>query len=263
MKKIATFALLSIISTSAFAEADGGFQIGVATGALQGASMNVGYRFSGESYWSNAFAVRAEYSTLKPFKSMIEDYKPKIEDTEFEIFAKGKQAGILLDYYPFASTWFLGNFRISGGYYFGDFEAGAKHNEILATGQTFDFDFNGHNYIITATSDVDADLVASLKADTDGPYAGVGFDIGFGGGFKMFIDAGIIKIDKPKLLTDINVDPSYINFTVDGTPHSGASVQPEINLAIQQMRDKFNEDLKTLTDKEFFPMVKVGFLYRF
>ena len=122
-----------------------------------------------------------------------------------------KNMGVLVDFYPFADTWFLGGIRFSGGYYIGDLDVSARariNNDIE------------YKYGVGHAGDyLRAQLAAGSRIGADfhwkyhGPYAGVGFDLGIWRGFKFYMDAGVVFSDAPRV-SDNNIDDQ--NFVIQG-----------------------------------------------
>lgn len=180
-----------------------GFQLGVGVGVLGGANAHLGYRIPRRDYnfWKNRFGFRIDYNSWKPLESSIESYLEdnpiEVEDNEFTGMITGTNYGALVDFYPFGNTYFLGNFRISGGYYTGDF---AIDTYMTKKGLNETFEMNNIEYKVIG----DATLRASVEADVKGPYAGIGFDFQLLYGLKLYFDAGVVFIDNPKITTDLS-----------------------------------------------------------
>jgi hypothetical protein len=274
VKKTLSIAITTIslftISNSVFAQTDGGFQIGIAGGALSGASIHAGYRFSSDTSWlANRFGVRVEYSTLAPIESIIENLEIEVEEQTFTAFAKGQQYGALLDFYPFGGTWGLGNFRISGGYYGGKFEFGAETSENFTSSTNGTFEFNGSTYEVNGQ----ATLTGSLKSKATGPYLGLGFDIALLYGLKLFADVGVVFTDEPEIKTavsgtaDIDCTGSTCFAGIGGGTTIDLSaltpaVQAELDGFLKDMQSQFDDELE-MVKQPYYPMAKIGLLYRF
>ncbi len=247
-----------------FQEDDGyfleGFQFGVGLGALGGANAQIGYRIPQRSYnfWKNRFGFRLDYNSWEPLQGYIEDYLEdnpiEVDNNNFYGKIEGTNYGALIDFYPFGNTWALGNFRLSAGYYSGDFSVGGT----LHTKASETFEMENSTYKITG----DADLTAMLEADVKGPYAGVGFDFALLWGLKMYFDAGLVFTDKPTISTALDATGKI---SVNGGPEqdidSGAA-QDIINELLEETKREYEKELEDIT-KEYFPMIKIGFMYRF
>lgn len=247
-----------------------GFQFGAGLGILGGANFQLGYRFpqSSENFWKNRIGFRLDYNTWSPLKNYIEDYFEEepidIDDNELSVILKGKQFGALIDIYPFGNTWALGNIRLSAGYYTGDFSIGGllskNANETFSMSNSYDS--TETFYKVNGT----ANLTATFDYDVKGPYAGFGFDIGLLWGLKMYFDAGLVFTDKPTINTDIYGTGTLLVCN-DDTCASGTTVpldtsNPQIQKLLNDTKSQYEDELDDLR-KGYFPIIKLGFLYRF
>ena len=233
---------------------DGGYQVGVGIGALQGISIHAGYRFSDSDFLSNKFGTRIEYSTL----SFTLDKEEKKNKPSFEFFAKGRQVGALFDFYPFAGTWVIGAFRFSTGYYAGKFEMGDRKSEDFGAGKTVEL--NKKDYVLKGR----VNLEAKLKSKATGPYLGTGFDMGLFYGLKFFVDAGIVFTEKPKVSVSLSGNGS-IEWNDGGLQTANLSNPADIvkiNKVADDMAKNYEDNFKKLY-KPYYPIVKLGLLYRF
>jgi hypothetical protein len=252
-----------------------GIQVGAGAGLLGGLNVGLGYRipYDPSGFWKNRFGFRLDYNDIGPFEKSITNAIDdiKIDDNKVDIGLSGTQFGALIDFYPFSYTWFLGGFRISGGYYTGDFEiSGAMPKSASETFSIKDSAGNSLWYKANGT----VDLIASLKQDVKGPYAGLGFDMGLFWGLKLYFDAGVVFTEKPKIDADAILNGATI--TVCGTSEalcSGAGSGTIDVTAVangsadwQKLKDdtirEYQEELDEIS-KGYFPMVKLGLLYRF
>ena len=282
-----------------------GFQLGVGIGVLGGANAHLGYRIPRRDYnfWKNRFGFRIDYNSWKPLKSRIEKYLKdnpiEVDDNDFSGMISGTNYGALIDFYPFGNTWFLGNFRISGGYYTGDFAV----NAWMTKNGGGEFEMNDIKYKVENAT---ATLRAGIEADVKGPYAGIGFDFQILYGLKLYFDAGVVFIDNPRITTDITgeadlyvkypdnysitdaeleeykekaksmgVDlnkilPAGINLNgkkdSDGYTYAG-KVDAENNETVKKLledtKNEYSDKLDVITDSKIFPMVKIGLMLRF
>ncbi len=179
-----------------------GFQLGVGVGVLGGANAHLGYRIPRRDYnfWKNRFGFRIDYNSWKPLESTIEKYLEDnpidVDGNDFSGMITGTNYGALIDFYPFGNTWFLGNFRISGGYYTGDFAINAS----MTKNGGGEFEMKNLRYKVENAT---ATLRAGIEADVKGPYAGIGFDLQILYGLKLYFDAGVVFINNPKITTDL------------------------------------------------------------
>lgn len=247
-----------------------GLQIGAGIGALGGANFQLGYRipYSSDNFFKNRLGFRVEYNTWNPLKSTIEDYFEKhpidLDDNEFTAILDGHQFGALIDFYPFSYTPVLGNFRLSAGYYTGDFSVGASLTK--SDEQTFSMQSQTSYEDIFYKVNGTATLTATLDYDVKGPYAGLGFDIGLLFGLKMYFDAGVVFTDKPNISTDIAGDGT-LKICDDETCSSGPDIaidtnNEEIQKLLNDTKKQYEDELDEIR-KGYFPIIKLGFLYRF
>ncbi|MGN0929842.1 MAG: hypothetical protein ACI4N3_04340 [Alphaproteobacteria bacterium] len=247
-----------------------GLQIGAGVGILGGANFQLGYRipYNSDNFFKNRFGFRMEYNTWNPLKSSIDKYFEKhpidIDDNEFTAILDGDQFGTLIDFYPFSYTPVLGSFRLSAGYYTGDFSIGASltksQNEIFSMQSQTGYEDIFYKVNGTAT------LTATLDYDVKGPYAGLGFDIGLLFGFKMYFDAGVVFTDKPEIATDI-YGTGTLTVCNDSTCTSGTTISidttnEEIQKLLNDTKKQYEDELDEIR-KGYFPIIKLGFLYRF
>lgn len=243
-----------------------GFQLGVGIGALGGVNAQIGYRIpqSSKNFWKNRFGFRFDYNTWTPLENQInkfmEDNPIEIEGNKLTAIIEGKQFGGLIDFYPFGNTWGLGNIRISGGYYTGDFSIGASLNKNANESFTMK-DEEGHE--IQYTVDGNATLTALMDYDVTGPYAGIGFDFALFWGLKFYVDAGLVFTDKPNIITDINGKGNLeICYDSSCETHPIDTDNEEIQQLLNDTKREYEKELDELR-KGYFPMAKIGILFRF
>jgi len=161
----------------------------------------------------------------------------------------------LVDFYPFGDSWLLGGWRITGGYAFGDMDMSANiAGTFDGPSDRYEFELSGQKYAYTGNS---VHGTADLDWKYCGPYLGTGFDIGLFAGLKIYIDAGVVFTNKSAQLSlDIPTDNLQ---QYNGTTWESVDI-PELNAVI----DKTLSDAQSeLDDLKFYPMVKLGFMYRF
>ena len=92
-----------------------------------------------------------------------------------------------------------------------------------------------------------------------GPYVGTGFDLGLGGGFKMYMDLGVVFTSKAAQL-GLNVPTEGLKTgddqVVQGNATLEANLQNDIDATLQEGQDELDK-------YKYFPIVKIGFMYRF
>lgn len=293
-----------------------GFQLGAGFGMLGAVNAQLGYRIPrrNSNFWKNRFGFRIDYNSWKPLEKTIEDFLEdnplKVGDEKFSGMISGTNYGALVDFYPFGNTWFLGNIRLSGGYYTGDFSV--KVSMEKQGGLDGEFSFNDIEYKIENAT---ATLKANLESKVKGPYIGVGFDFQILLGLKFYFDAGVVFTNNPKVTTDMEgsadlwvkysdevqdmvsdavaeanangYSSSEINQylkehnipiqlpdpndpqTVTSSGYTNVGQIDQNNEYVQQLlKDtkaeyEDNKVLKTITDSNIFPMVKLGLMLRF
>ncbi len=239
-----------------------GTQFGVGLSATTGLNAFTGYmNKNAESFWGRRFGYRIDFAGTKIVRSginsainhMVNNRNIEIgdsiavNDTKIE----AKHFGGMLDFYPFGNTWFLGGWRLSGGYYGGQFDATA-----YVAGGDSDGEFGlGHNRYKYADGAFRATATANWKYN--GPYVGTGFDFGLIAGFKIYFDAGIVFTRRvAKIGLDIPTDELYKWNGADW-----ALVDPD---ELAQDTQNALHDAQTEADKiKYFPIVKLGLMYRF
>lgn len=302
MKKISIFAMLSMLVMPAFAENSEtlptetldedvvgqsipaqeieptnpdikfphGLELGVGISATSGLNGFIGYANKNfDSFWLKRLGFRADFATTSPLKSMINSGVDTLIGNEGVDIGEGisiKDASIeakhfaaLLDFYPFGNTWFLGGIRITGGYYFGDLELSANLTGKVdgLPDSEFAFSLNGTDYKYIGN-----ELHGTARADWNysGPYLGAGFDLGIIAGFKIYMDAGVVFTNKTAQLG--------LDLPTDNLQKWNGSSWEKVDLngvaEFEQAKRAALADAQNELDKlNFYPMVKIGFMYRF
>lgn len=247
-----------------------GLQIGVGASVTSGVNGFIGYANKNfDSFWAKRFGVRFDFGTMSPVKTKLNETINDIIDDEIEIGDNlaisnfemdGHHYAALLDFYPFGNTWLLGGWRLTGGYYFGNLNVTAhvagEIDELDNTSYEFELMDTHFKYVGNSVHGT-----AELDWDYRGPYLGTGFDFGLFAGFKIYLDAGVVFTNKS---AQLNLDVPFDNLqmmengsweTVQGTP-----LEDTVNNIINEtVADAQSE----LDDLKFYPMVKLGFMYRF
>lgn len=244
-----------------------GLQLGLGVSPTSGLNAFVGYNNKNfDSFWAKRFGIRFDFATYSPIKSKLNNEINDFVDSDgFEIgdelkvndFAlDAKHYGAMIDFYPFGDTWFLGGWRVSGGYMTGklDFDA-AIHGTKSIDG--FEFELGDRKYTYTGGQ---MQGKAMLDWNFSGPYLGTGFDLGIFRGFKIYFDAGVVFTDKTAKL-DLNVPLDGLKDITSGTPQ-------EITGIIEEKYEEAKENTlkdaqKELDDYPYYPLIKLGFMYRF
>ena len=162
----------------------------------------------------------------------------------------------VIDFYPFGDTYVLGGLRLSGGYYNGDLkltaDLTAKH-AALANDAMFKLGDTWYKY--TAG---DKQGLAVAKWNISGPYAGLGFDLGLFYGFKIYMDAGCVFTSEAAKL-DLQITENMLQQSTDGSTWTALDV-PGLNTKKAQALADAQKELDKYT---YYPIVKLGFMYRF
>lgn len=243
-----------------------GFQIGVGVSGSSGLNGFVGYANKDfDSFWAKRFGIRFDFATTKPIKSALNDAVNEVMGDEIEIGDNlaisdldidANHYAAMIDFYPFGDTWLLGGWRISGGYYMGEFQASANIAGTISEldGGSYEFELMGHQFKYTGNS---VNGTATLDWDYRGPYLGTGFDIGLIAGFKIYMDAGVVFTNKS---AQLGLDLPFENLYMDGAPVDNQTIKDTVNSIVDEtLADAQSE----LDDYKFYPMFKVGFMYRF
>ena len=252
-----------------------GLQLGLGVSPTTGLNGFVGYNNKNfNSFWWKRLGFRLDFASTKPAKSfinkMIDSYMGdegiEIND-EISIVdgsIKAHHIGALVDFYPFGNTWFLGGWRITGGYMFGklDIDANLKGTVDGLPAGKVEFEFDGVKYRYSGN-----EVYGTAKADWNlrGPYAGTGFDLGLLWGVKIYMDAGVVFTSKSAQLgLDVNVDNLQYN---DGGTWKDFAGDPNYNNLKADFEARKDAELKDAQDEldkyKFYPIVKLGVMYRF
>ena len=248
-----------------------GIQLGVGISATGGLNGFVGYmNKSFDSFWAKRFGVRFDFATTRPMKSVFNDAIDsfaggdgiEINDslTIDSVDVSAQHFAALLDFYPFGDTWLFGPWRISTGYYFGDMTASANiasHIDNVDSGYR-DFELTDHRFRYLGDS---VNGTATFDWDYRGPYLGTGFDFGFLGNFKIYLDAGVVitnraaqvGLDVPVENLEVFQDGQWKNVSDNG-------LQNVVNDAVAKTLADVQHKLD---DFKFYPIVKLGVMYRF
>ena len=244
-----------------------GMQIGLGVSPTSGLNMFVGYNNKNfNSFWAKRFGVRFDFATYSPIKKkinseindMLGDEGAEISDNLSieNVELSGNHFGALIDFYPFGNTWFLGGLRLSGGYMTGKLNLDANIYGKLEGGK-IEFELDDRKYCYDS-----GDMHATAKANWkySGPYLGAGFDLGLFWGFKIYMDAGVVFAGKSAKL-DLDVPLDGLKDITSGAPQSvTGAVETLYNEAKARALSEAQDEL----DKyDFYPLIKLGFMYRF
>ena len=247
-----------------------GVQIGAGISLTGGLNGFVGYMNKDfDSFWAKRFGLRFDFATTKPIKSLVNDVVDSVVDDGVDIGdnltinsakVSAKHFAALLDFYPFGDTWLLGPWRITAGYYMGNMNASAN---IAATVDELEPGYHDFELMDTKFRYLGNSVNGTAEFDWDyrGPYLGTGFDFGLFGGFKIYLDAGIVFTNKSAQL-DLNVPFENLEMYQDGAWKNveSANLQSVVDgVVADTLRDAQSE----LDDLKFYPIVKLGVMYRF
>ena len=245
-----------------------GLQFGLGVSPTSGLNAFVGYNNKKfDSFWWKRFGLRFDFATYSPIKNRLNrsinntigDDGIKIDDNLKinNVNINAKHFGALIDFYPFGNTWFLGGLRVSGGYMTGNIELNA---DILGTKKLneIEFELGGRKY------KYDGDSMrgkSNVNWKYSGPYLGTGFDLGIFRGFKLYFDAGVVFSDNhAKVNLDVPVTSDLKDITT-GTPQA---ITGEIETKFEEAKAKALAEAQDELDKvDYYPIVKLGFMYRF
>ena len=243
-----------------------GLQLGVGVSATSGLNGFVGYNNKKfDSFWAKRFGIRFDFADYSPIKRKLNKHINKnigedgleIKDAvKIDNFAiNAKHIGALIDFYPFGDTWFLGGWRISGGYFYGKLDLDADVYGKSKDGE-IEFKLNNHKYYYTGD-----EMYAKAMVDWkyNGPYVGTGFDWGLFWGFKMYFDAGVVFTGKSATF-DMNVP-------IDGLKNENGVLITEGSAEYEQFKADKEQTVKDaqheIKDYPYYPLVKLGVMYRF
>lgn len=241
-----------------------GLQFGFGISPTTGLNGFVGYNNKNfDSFWAKRFGIRFDFASYSPIRT---DMNRKINETveeeggiEFDdtlkianIMLDAKHYGAMIDFYPFGNTWFLGGWRVSGGYFAGKLDLDANIYGAPDGSGKIEFELNNNKYYYTDA--MQAKVMADWKFS--GPYLGTGFDLGLLWGFKIYFDAGVVFTGNTAKF-DLNV-PTTDLYYGNGTPVAGDDEQFNTD------RDKELSDAREeIKDYPYYPLIKLGFMYRF
>ena len=237
----------------------GDFELGVGVGILGGMNVNIGFRpdFVGDNFLERHIGFRVDFNSWKPLESQANSYFERhpieLDGNDFIGKIGGENFGFLIDFYPFVGA----SFRISGGLYSGDFGLSASHylengGEIFIAGK--DFKVNGGAL----------DLTANLKTDVSGPYAGMGFDLGMTSHLKIYVDAGVVFVDKPRISAGLIGGDGVKVYRNHRLIYRGNLTENDDlkNEILSAITDAYTKEFSNLL-RPYHPILKVGVKYKF
>lgn len=244
-----------------------GLQFGLGVSATSGLNAFIGYNNKNfDSFWAKRFGVRFDFATVSPIKkklnskinSALGDDGMEIDDNLNidNVSLSAKHFGALVDFYPFGNTWFAGGLRLSVGYVTGKMDLDANINGKINGGK-IEFELGGRKYYYEGNV-----MHGTAKMDWkyNGPYLGTGFDLGIFAGFKMYLDAGLVFAGNNANI-DLDVPLTGLKDITNGTPQDITGI---IETEYQTAKKKALADAQHELDKvDFYPLIKIGFMYRF
>ncbi|MCE8015860.1 hypothetical protein HOP62_07195 [Halomonas sp. MCCC 1A17488] len=215
---------LCLLGTSQAHAQDGRMTLGAVAGTT-GAGADLAWRFS------ERLGVSARYTGGLDWNT---DYRT--DDVDYDGDVNLAASKLTLDYYPFASGFFL-----SAGLMLPDIDA-----DVVGRPRNGSYAFNGRTY--------DAELLGTLHGKAtlvDGvqPYAGLGWRQAHRSGFGVFAEIGVIPTDP-----DVSLRTSE-GFEDMDNPLS-AQLRQEIRQEEQRLEDEANE-------WPIYPVAVVGVSYTF
>jgi len=246
-----------------------GMQLGLGVSPTSGLNAFIGYNNKNfDSFWAKRFGVRFDFATYSPIKnklnsrinSYIGDEGVEIEDTLKldNVYINAKHVGAMVDFYPFGNTWFLGGWRVSGGYMSGNLDVNADIHGTKELGR-IEFELGDRKY---SYSGDEMHGKAILNWKYSGPYVGTGFDLGLFWGIKIYMDAGVVFADNHAKI-DLNVPLDGLQDITNDVPQNVVDFE-DLKTQFEQAKTKELSDAQKELDKvDYYPLVKLGFMYRF
>lgn len=245
-----------------------GMQLGIGVSGTTGLNGFIGYNNKKfDSFWWKRLGIRFDFASMSSIKSklnsrindVVGDEGIELDDNLSieDIAMDSKHYGVMVDIYPFGDTWFLGGWRISGGYMFGKMDLDAKlHGKNIGDGIEFELGDRTYRY-----DGAEMYGTANLDWKFNGPYVGTGFDLGLFCGFKIYLDAGVVFADQAAKL-DLNIPVNdLLKDVTDGAPQA---VTGAVYAAYEDAKaDALRDAQKELDKYPYYPIVKLGFMYRF
>jgi hypothetical protein len=247
-----------------------GVQIGVGASLTGGLNGFVGYMNKDfDSFWAKRFGIRFDFATTRPIKSLVKDAVDAVIDNGLDVgdgltiggaTVDAKHFAAMLDFYPFGDAWLLGPWRISAGYYIGNMNASA---DIAATVDELTPGYHNFKLMNTEFRYLGNSVNGTAEFDWDyrGPYLGTGFDFGLFGGFKIYLDAGVVFTNRAIQL-NLNVPFDNLEMYQDGAWKDVESGHLE-SVVDSVVAETLSDAQSELDDLKFYPIVKLGFMYRF
>ncbi len=257
-----------------------GMQLGLGVSATSGLNGFIGYANKDfESFWWKRLGVRLDFGTMSPVKNVVNSAIDSALGDGVEIgdgltvdggTLSANHFGALVDFYPFGNTWFAGGWRLSGGYFTGKMNLAANMTgevEGMPDG-SIEFDLDEYTFRYNGG---DLRGKAGVNWKYAGPYLGTGFDLGLFRGIKIYFDAGVVFTNKTAQLgLDVPLndnlqvwDPvaeDWKDVKFDATENPTTEYQEKFEQAKAAALKEGNDEL---SDLKWYPLFKLGFMYRF
>ena len=264
MKYIRYFVLCTVcVPKLLYANFADGISVGIGASVTSGLNAAVGYyNPASDNRWLRHIGVRADFASTDPLKSAIDSAIDSIMRDGIDVgdgvrIDKGAldawHGAVVVDYHPFSGAW-----RLSGGYAWGAMNLDSDiFGEIeSAPSQRFYFYLAGDHYYYNGNNFSGS---AAIDWNYHGPYFGTGWDWRLGCGFYLFTDFGVVLTNQPgRLVLDIPHEQLYIYDTQSQT-WSPVTI-PQLDADVARATADAN---RKLSDIRIYPVVKVGFTYRF
>ncbi len=239
-----------------------GVRIGAGASVLGGLNVIAGYGPRETDGLFGKLGVRLDFSSTAPIKSALDSMIDHLMRDGVSVgdgvrIDEGKldstHYAALVDFYPFSGMW-----RLTAGYMFSDvhMDAAIKGEIENIPSQRFYFYINGDHYYYNGNVFRGG---TTIDWDFNGPYFGTGADIRLGCGFYLYLDAGVVYTNRPSRLVMHIPHEQLYTYDVLSATWSPVTI-PKLDSDVADATEKANRKLGHL---RLFPVIKVGFLYRF
>ena len=266
MKKVCLLALILCVPEICIAETYSpiGVQMGVGVSGTGGLNVFAGYYNSKLTapVWLRYFGARIDYADTGPVKSVIDSAIEhfmqdgvsvgdgvKIDDGTLDAW----HSALLIDFYPFAGMW-----RLTGGFSVGNtnLKTAIYGTVADAPSNRFYFYLAGDHYYYNGNN---FDGMTELNWKYYGPYLGTGLDVDLFCGFSLFADVGVVLTNRSaKMDIDIPHEQLYV-YDIATDTWSPVTI-PRLDADVAAATRDAN---KKLSNFKIYPMVKLGFAYKF
>lgn len=245
-----------------------GLQLGAGVSPTSGLNAFIGYNNKNlDSFWWKRFGFRLDFATYSPIKNRLNrsinnsigDDGIKIDDNLKinNVNINAKHIGALIDFYPFGNTWFLGGLRVSGGYMTGNLDLNADIAGTKKLGE-IEFELGGRKYKYDGN---EMHGKSNVNWKYSGPYLGTGFDLGIYRGLKLYFDAGVVFSGNN---ARVNLDVPVTSELKDITNGAPQEITGAVATQFEEAKAKAIKEAQDELDKvNYYPIVKLGFMYRF